>query len=43
MAYSPESVIEFYDEAFVEITPENKKEIVTHIAFHLLASLAPIT
>ena len=26
MAYSPESVIEFYDEAFVEITPENKTE-----------------
>ncbi len=26
LAYSPESVIEFYDEVFVETTPENKTE-----------------
>lgn len=26
MGYSPESVIEFYDESFVETTPENKTE-----------------
>jgi hypothetical protein len=27
MPYSPESVMEFYDDFFVEITPENKNEV----------------
>ena len=26
MGYSPESVIEFYEDSFVETTPENKTE-----------------